>query len=76
MSSQFDVQPMIGAFKSQGAWAEVWEASVKVWCCVEGWMEKLIGIKFGGICGDCKVCYPPSSVFSLEIFFKVFGCAV
>ena len=39
MPPQFDVQRMVGASKLQGAWAEVWGASVKVWCGVEGWVE-------------------------------------
>ena len=30
-----------------------------------------ICVEFGGICGDCKVCHPPSSVFPLEVFLEV-----
>ena len=76
MTAQFDVEAVVGTAESEGLWAEIMGALVEVVCRVEGRMEEVVGVQFGGMGGWGEAFYPPSAVFTLEVgleWFRVGG---
>ena len=74
MSTQLNVQAMIGAAESECLSSEVVGSLVEVRGGVEGGVEFMECAKYGHVGGNGHKLDPPPAVFPLEFFFEVFLC--
>ena len=49
MSSEFDIEAVVGTVKSECLWLKVVGAIVEVWGGVEGWVEEAEGIEIRAV---------------------------
>ena len=75
MSTQFNVQAMVGATESEYLGSEVVGSLVEVRGGMEGGGEFMECAKFGHVGGIGHEFNPPPAVFPMEFFFEVF-CVV
>ena len=70
MSSEFNIEAVVGTAKSECLWLKVVGAIVEVWGGVEGWVEEAEGIEFRAVGWREEVFDPPAEVFALEVGFE------
>ena len=73
VSTQFDVQAMVGTTETDCLGSEVWGALIKVRGRVEGWMEFPESPQFRHVGGNCHELEPSPMKCALEIILKALG---